>query len=118
MKNLILILLMTAAVGCTCDDDPEFACPTEATIDDFRWIDELKEMADADCETCEHSIVNGMYKGEAVIYVLLTDQLCDGVFVGPLYNCEGKIVEYITGSPDDQQKYFSITFHSVLYRCQ
>lgn len=118
MKNLILILLMTAAFGCTCDDDPEYACPTEATIDNFAWMAELKEMADEHCEICEHSIVSGTYKGQTVIYVLMTDQLCDGIFVGPLYNCQGEIVEYITDSTSDQEKYHSNTFNSVLYRCQ
>jgi len=121
MKNLALILLLAAIAGCNDSDErfSENACPTAETLNHFPWVHRLTEMADSFCASCEHSLAIGTYNDETVIYLMMNDPLCNGIFLGPLHNCKGQIVKYFSSSTSDQEEFKNkVNLDSILYRCQ
>jgi hypothetical protein len=119
MKNFVLILFIVGVIGCNdSDPSPDNACPTAATLDDFPWVSNLMESADAFCASCEHSVAIGKYNDQTVIFLTMTDPLCNSTFQGPLHDCSGTIVKYFSNSSEDQAEFQKVTIDSILYRCQ
>ena len=118
MKNLILLFIIIGVIGCQDSDEPsDNACPTVETLNQFPWVHDLAEMADAFCQSCEHSVARGTYHDQTVIFLLMNDPLCNSTFRGPLQNCSGKIVKSFSNSPADLEEANKVVVETILYRC-
>jgi hypothetical protein len=111
------LILALCAVSC---DDKRIgtnACTDSATIDNVPWLVDLKNSM-TDC-TCELSIIKGKYQGEHVIFIALTDPLCDGIDTPTLYDCYGNEVRRFTESAADQKELMeNVSRDSVIHRCK
>jgi len=121
MKNIILgisIILALGSVSCTDDQKIESkVCKATESIDNVPWIVELKKSI-TNCQ-CEISIIKGTYNGQTVIFVAITDPVCNSINTPTLYNCEGKEIRSFTSSTTDQKELRdNVTWDSVLYRCK
>jgi hypothetical protein len=117
-KSVFIVSIILTAISASCVDDPinTNACMTTESIDTILWIAELKNSM-TDC-TCEQSIIKGTYNGEAVIFIALTDQVCNGIDTPTLYTCYGKEIKSFSDSPADQKDlHDNLTRDIVLYRC-
>ena len=113
--TVFLLLLLTA---CCAEESPyPSPCPTTNTYDQFPWIADLKSSL-THC-SCEFSIVKGTYQGQIVIYVLLTDPLCDGINTPTLFDCDGTPIRSFTSSMADQKEFYEqVKLGVILYRCK
>jgi hypothetical protein len=121
MRNLALILLLTTVTGCNNGDEhfSENTCPTAETLNYFPWVDKLIEMADSFCGSCEQRVVTGTYNEQTVVFLLMNDPVCNSIFIGPLHNCNGRIIKNFSSSSSDQEEFKTkVDIDSVLYRCQ
>ena len=121
MKKIIVfvtsVILTMGAAGCTDHKFDTNACTSADSIEGVVWIEELKESM-TNC-TCEISIIKGTYEGQAVIFIALTDPVCNGIDTPTLYNCEGKEVRSFTTSAADQKELREkVTRDTVMYRCK
>jgi hypothetical protein len=117
MRMFILLVLLIQTVSCNDECEDTKVCTLTGSIDDIPWIVELKESM-TNC-TCEVSIIKGTYNGETVIFIALTDPVCNGINAPTLYNCEGQEIRSFTNSEADQKELLNhVTRDSVLYRCK
>lgn len=112
------IILIVCSVSCNDDKNVNAnACNATGSIDNVPWIVDLKKSM-TNC-TCEVSIIKGTYEGQTVIFIALTDPLCDGIDTPTLYNCNGKEIRSFTDSASDQKELRdNVTRDSVIYRCK
>ncbi len=69
--------------------------------------------------SCETSIIKGTYYNETVIFIALTDPLCDGIDRPTLYCCDGTAIKTFTSSAADQKELTEkVTLDEVSYRCK
>jgi hypothetical protein len=118
MRIFIVLVLLILTVSCSNDKNVDTnVCTTTGSIDDVPWIAGLKKSM-TNC-SCESSIIKGRYDNQTVIFIALTDPLCDGIDTPTLYNCEGIEIRSFTNSAADQKELFDkVTRDSVLYRCK
>jgi hypothetical protein len=118
MRIFIVLMMLILTVSCSDDKNVDTnVCTTTGSIDNVSWIAGLKKTM-TNC-SCEISIIKGTYEGQTVIFIALTDPLCDGIDTPTLYNCEGKEMRSFTDSAADQKELFDkVTRDSVLYRCK
>jgi hypothetical protein len=114
-----LLLLLIVVFGCGSNETSgvDF-CPTAETVENFPWVMELVDNLGT-CSPCATSVVRGTYSGKTVIFTVMNAPNCDGLFTGPLYDCRGRLVEYISLSERDQrlfQRYGSINM--ILGQCE
>lgn len=121
MKNLIFGILVVLAIGfISCADDQKFESTdpkSSASEENLAWVEELKKSI-TNCQ-CEISIIKGTYKDQTVIFVAITDPVCNSINLPTLYNSEGKAIRTITDSAADQKDFSdNVTWDSVLYKCK
>ena len=121
MKKVIVfvmsVILTLGVAGCTDDKFDTNACTSADSIDGVAWIEELKESM-TNC-TCEISIIKGTYEDQTVIFIALTDPLCNGIDTPTLYNCQGKEIRSFTTSTADQKELREkVTRDTAMYRCK
>ena len=121
MKKIIFaisIILAFGSVSCTDDKkNDSTACKATLSIDSTPWIIDLKKSL-TNC-SCEISIIKGTYNSQTVIFVAITDPVCNSTNTPTLYNCEGKAIRSFTASTTDQKELRdNVTWDTVLYRCK
>jgi hypothetical protein len=106
MKILLILLLVIITAGCENDDKTISVgrCPRPETVEHFPWVMNLIDNL-GECGDCLTVVVRARYRAEAVVFSIMSDSVCDGIFTGPIYNCKGRIVEYISGSKESQDKF-------------
>lgn len=121
MKRIIFAISIILTFGSvSCSDDQKIdsnACKVTESIDNVPWLVELKKSM-TNC-TCEISIIKGTYNRQTVIFIAITDPVCNNINTPTLYNCEGKEIRSFTTSTTDQKELRdNVTWDSVLYRCK
>ncbi len=105
MKAYLILLLIAILAGCDNNDSSTIDfCPTSENVEQFPWIVELIDDLGT-CGACHASVVRGRYNGATVVFTVMDDPLCNGIFTGPLYDCRGVAVKYFSSSNRDQQQY-------------
>lgn len=118
MKYILFSLILSAIVlGCRKDESKnQNVCDSDNPVDTFLWFEELKNSF-TNC-SCEWSILQGTYMNETVVWVAMTDPLCDGFFPPPaVYDCNGEPYDFPT-LKDHEEFYLYVTDREVLYRCK
>lgn len=117
MKNLCIAFTILLFVSCDDNDDRSQTCTFNDSIDSYPWIVELKHTM-TNC-SCELSIIQGTYRQQTVLFIALTDPLCNGIDTPILYNCEGQPIKSFSSSASDQKELTdNVTRDKVLYRCK
>lgn len=121
MKKFTFVISIVLAISSvSCNHDKSIvtnACTLPMSVDNVPWLVELKKTM-TNC-TCEISIIKGTYEGQPVIFIGLTDPLCDGIDTPTLYNCDGNVIRSFTSLPSDQKDLRNkVTRDTVLYRCK
>jgi hypothetical protein len=118
MKTCLTLLLIVVVAGCDNDDTETCAvgcCPTPETVEHFPWVMELIDNL-GECGACDAGVVSGTYGSRTVVFTKMNDPLCNGIFIGPLYDCRGKMVEYISFSDRDQQRFRELLVSITMLR--
>lgn len=117
MKYCFLLVALLLAVSCDDNDDHGKKCTFDDSIDSYPWIMELKNSM-TNC-TCEISIIQGTYRQQTVVFMALTDPLCNGIDTPILYDCDGRPIKSFSNTASDQKELTDkVTRDKVLYRCK
>jgi len=103
MKILPILFLTLILAGCENDcDDKVTTCPTPETMEEFPWVMELVDEM-GECGEWMTAVVRGKLDSSDIVYTIMNDPQCDGIFTGPLYDCRGNIIRTISVSETDQE---------------
>ena len=117
MKIFYAVALLLL-ISCTDDDKKNRlqTCNFDDSIESHPWLVALKNSI-TNC-SCEISIIQGTYQNQTVVFVALTDPLCNGIDAPVLYDCDGKPIKVFSDSTADQKELReNVTRDKVLYRC-
>jgi hypothetical protein len=116
-KFFVILTLGILFMGCAKDATEETtnACNSSNPIEEVGWLKAMKNSL-TNC-SCEMSIIQGTYNNQTVFFIALTDELCDGIDMPTLFNCEGKVVRTFNET-DYREFYDKVTRDKVLYRCK
>jgi hypothetical protein len=117
IQRFFFFALMVLLSSC---DDPEHKhrntnCEFDIPVNEVPWIAEL--LAEGDCSMCEVSVFSARYDNGPVIYLNITDPLCDVMFDITIYDCAGEAIRHFE-SDDYDEFQDTVTDSEVLYRCE
>jgi hypothetical protein len=102
----------------SCDDSDKRPrntdCVFDTPVNEVPWVAEL--LAERDCSVCEVSVFSATYDNGPVIYLSITDPLCDVVFDITIYDCGGEALRHFNAQAYNEF-HDTVTDSEVLYRC-
>jgi hypothetical protein len=116
----ILAFFLLSALAISCNDDKELEsneCSSLTSIEAVPWMLELQETI-TNC-SCKTSIIKGTYHSQTVFFVVMNDELCNGINSPTLFNCKGEEVKSFTSSAADQEDFYDeVSWDLTLYSCK
>ena len=122
LQLFAIIFTIFCISGCSDDDvkSKALTCNPGEPFQEFSWLQDLKDSMES-C-SCEQSIIKGVYMGNTVYFLIMTDELCNWEFRTDLYNCHGQIIKeyrYVEGNQNTFEKFqMEVTGQEVIYVCK
>jgi hypothetical protein len=102
----------------SCDDSDKkprnIDCVFDTPVNEVPWVAEL--LAERDSVSAKCLCFLATYDNRPVLYLSITDPLCDVAFDITIYDCGGEARRHFD-SEDYNEFYDTVTDSEVLYRC-